>query len=145
MSVIMAVLTSIMLFFVVTPAPVSASAATSSYDTEKRVITVVTKANWWIPGSESITLKQTKGEAKKVFWKKDTKKRYGVWKVKVSSTDGKHNAKYTLSGASKKINLKPNKTYKITVEWDSISNLNNVFVKYPTWRVGSTWKVSKCY
>lgn len=138
-------------------ASIGASAATCSSGTSTRTITVVTKANWLKPGSESITISQTKGVRTKktynVFNGKTTTKTknyYGTWKIVAKSTDGKHTVKKTLSGSSCKVNLKPNKTYKITVTWDGTANtIDSVskgnFTTYPTWKVKSTYKVSSCY
>ncbi len=142
--------------FVVTP--ITASAAVSSYGTTAtRTITVKTKANWWIPGSESITLKQTKGTCEKtttniITGKKSKKvsKEYGTWIIVACATDGSDTVRKTLSGSSVKINLKPNKTYKITVTWkNNIANGIQVakgsFTQFPTWKVSSTYKVSSYY
>lgn len=131
----------------------TAFAATSSSGKSTRTITVSTKANWLIPGSESITLSQTKGvrsEKKPFTGKVKTKNCYGEWDIVAKSTDGKHTAKATLKGSSVKINLKPNKTYKITVTWDSQADIfdsldHGNFTKLPTWKVKSTYKVSSCY
>lgn len=132
-------------------------AATSSYGTQTRTITVTTKANWFIPGSESITLSQTKGtcveDTYNIFtgkWSSKTSKVYGDWDIVATATDGSHTVRKNLSGSSVKINLKPNKTYKITVSWDYASNTitqldKGSFKSYPTWRVKSTYKVSSCY
>lgn len=131
----------------------SAFAATSSSGKRTQTITVVTKANWCIPGSESVTLSQTKGvrsEKNPFTGKIKTKNCYGEWDIVAKSTDGKHTVKATLNGGSKKINLKPNKTYKITVTWDSQADIfgtldHGSFTKLPTWKVKSTYKVSSCY
>lgn len=103
---------------------VPVSAAKSSCGTATQVITVTTRENWWIPGAESITLKQTKGLCEKTTtnWltrKKNLKqsKVYATWTVSVKATDGSDNQTKTLNGASLKIKLKPNKTYTITVKW----------------------------
>ncbi len=134
-----------------------ASAATSSYGTQTRTITVSTKANYWYPGSESITIGQSKGTCVKenynIFTGKTTRKtsnQYGEWDITVRATDGSHSFSKTLTDGSIKLNLKPNKTYKITISWDSqaatfksISKGN--YTSYPTWRVKSTWKVSNYY
>ena len=135
----------------------SAFAATSSYKKQTRTITVVTKANWLKPGSESITLKQTKGirteKNYNIFTGKTTTKThkcYGDWKVVVKATDGSHTMTKTLKDGSLKLNLKANKTYKITVSWDSTADtIDSVdkgsFTTLPTWKVSSTYKVSSCY
>lgn len=131
-----------------------ASAATCSSGTRTQTITVTTKANYLKPGSESITLSQTKGTCQRrsynIFTGRTsikTSKAYGEWDIVAVATDGSHTVRKTLSGGSVKINLKPNKTYKITVTWDSTAATftelsKGGFVSYPTWRVKSTWKVS---
>ena len=131
---------------------VPASAATSSKGIATQTIIVTTKGNWWIPGSESITLSQTKGECsyRNFITKKPVKSKvYGEWDIVAKSTDGQHTVKKTLDGSSVKIPLKPNKTYFITVTWDT--QANNIrtlgkgsFTSYPTWKVKSTYKVSSC-
>ena len=131
----------------------SAFAATSSSGTKTRTITVSTKANWWKPGSESITLSQTKGvrsEKNPFTGKVKNRNCYGEWDIVAKSTDGKHTVKATLKDGSEKIKLKPNKTYKITVTWDSMEDMfdsidKGSFTRLPTWRVKSTYKVSSCY
>ncbi len=140
---------------VVSIAIVSASAATSSSGKSTRTITVSTKANWLKPGSESITLGQTKGVCTgtkynyKLQAKKVTSNQYGIWDVVAKSTDGSHTVKGTLKGSSLKINLKPNKTYKITVSWSSNNTFTELdkgtFTTLPSWRVKSTNKVSNYY
>ena len=62
----------------------TAFAATSSSGKSTRTITVSTKANWLIPGSESITLSQTKGvrsEKNPFTGKVKTKNCYGEWDI----------------------------------------------------------------
>ena len=133
------------------------SAATYSSGIQTRTITVTTKANYWVPGSESITLSQNKGTCAKtnynIFTGKTTKKtsnQYGEWDIIVKATDGSHTFKKSLTGSSIKLNLKPNKTYKITITWDHQAAIfkeidKGNYTSYPTWRVKSTWKVSSCY
>lgn len=133
------------------------SAATSSRGIETQTITVVTKANYLCPGSESITLSQTKGTCSEttynIFTRKSktkTSKVYGEWDIVAEASDGSHTIKKSLTGNSVKINLKPNKTYKITVTWDSTAASFTIldkgnFTSYPTWKVKSTWKVSNYY
>lgn len=132
---------------------ISASAATSSRGTKTQVIYVETKANWWIPGSESITLSQTKGTRTATTYtltgKTKTKNTscYGTWDVVAVATDGSHTVKGTLSGGSLKLKLKPNKAYEITITWNSDKDMINSiskggFSKLPTWKVSSTYKVS---
>lgn len=134
-----------------------ASAATSSSGTSTRVITVSTKANYWIPGSSSITLSQTKGTCQKktynIFTGKTNVKNskvYGEWDIVAKATDGSHTVKKSLTGSSVKISLKPNKTYKVTVTWDHGANTitqisKGNFISYPTWKVKSVYKVSNYY
>lgn len=133
------------------------SAATYSSGTQTRTITVRTKANYWLPGSESITLSQSKGvctqENYNIFSGKTTKKtssQYGEWDIVVRATDGSHTYKKSLTGSSIKLSLKPNKTYTITVTWDSQAAIFKTrrkgnYTAFPSWRVKSTWKVSNYY
>lgn len=136
---------------------IPASAATSSSGTQTRTITVTTKAKWWIPGSESITIGQYKGTCVKenhnFFTSQTTRKsssQYGEWDITVRATDGSHTYSRSLTGSSIKLNLKPNKVYKITITWDSRAEFFKTldkgnYTSYPTWRVKSTWKVSNYY
>ena len=137
----------------------SASAATCSSGRSTQTITVNTKAVYWYPGSSSITLSQTKGVVAydKVNWwgqvtGTGTAKYYGTWNITVRATDGSDTFSKTLSGSSVKINLKPNKTYKITVTYNwnvdtiiMIDHVNSRWTQYPSWKVSSTWKVSNYY
>jgi hypothetical protein len=137
-----------------------ASAATYSSGTSTRTITVTTKANWAVPGSESITLSQSKGKFtySKTDWlgrttgKTGSKSEYGTWKISVSATDGSHSFSKTWKDGSIKLDLKPNKTYRITISYDGIQDTfraldyrNFRWSSYPSWRVKSTWKVSSYY
>lgn len=137
-----------------------AGAATSGNRSTSYTLTVVTKASWWYPGGESITLSQSKGtfEYSKTNWwgqetgKTGTKQAYGTWDITVRATDGSHYYTKTLTGGSIKLNLKANKTYKITITYDSTPDLiramdyrNFHWVKHPSWRVSGTWKVSSYY
>ena len=131
-----------------------ASAATSSSGTSTRTITVVTRASWWYPGSESISLSQSKGTFTYTKWngKTASKSEYGTWNITVSATDGSHYYKKTWNDGSIKLNLKPNKTYRISITYNgyvdtirSIDYLNFRWTKYPSWRVSSTWKLSSYY
>ena len=133
----------VMLFCTLFAISVPASAATYSSGTQTRTITVVTKSNYWIFGSESITLSQSKGTCV-------TSKQYGEWNIVVKATDGSHTFKKTLTDSSIKLNLKPNKTYRITVTWDRNAAVlkglsKGSYTAFPTWRVKSTWKVSNYY
>lgn len=132
-------------------------AATSSSGTQSRTITVTTKANYLLPGSESITIGQSKGTCVKeiynIFSGKTTRKssnQYGKWDISVSATDGSHTFSKSLTGSSVELKLKPNKTYNITITWDSQAEFFKTFDKgnytsYPSWKVKSTWKVSNYY
>lgn len=134
-----------------------ASAATTSSGTSTRTITVVTKGNWLYPGSESITLSQSKGTFtySKTNWlgqetgKTGSKSEYGTWNISVAATDGSHSYSKTWKNGSIKLSLKPNKTYTITISYDGMQDVfrgidyrNFRWTKYPSWRVSSTWKVS---
>lgn len=86
---------------------IPASAATCSSGTQTRTTTVTTKSNYWVPGSESITLSQSKGTCVKenynIFTGKTTRKtsnQYGEWDIVVSATDGSHTFKKSLTGSS---------------------------------------------
>ncbi len=152
-SVVALVLSLVSVFCLCVPA----SAATKSNGTKTVTMIVETKANWLYPGSESITLSQTKGTCSlrtynifKGKWQTKTSKVYGEWDIVAEATDGSHRVTATLSGSSVKIKLKPNKTYKITVTWDSMDETfttldKGAYTKYPTWKVKSTHKVSKYY
>ena len=124
------------------------SAATRSNGTSTQTITVTTKSNWLYPGSESITLSQTKGTlTQKNIYTNKAFQSYGVWNISCRSTDGTHSFTEVLDGSSIKLNLKRDKTYKITVSWNEISTNflsagKGSFITYPSWRVKSTHKVS---
>lgn len=149
------IIVSLMSIFAIFAVP--ASAATTSSGTQTRTIIVTTKGNWFIPGSESVTLKQTKGTCEKTTtnWftgKKSTKvsQEYGTWNILAKAIDGSHTVKRTLSGSSVKIPLKPDKTYQITVTWNSLIGMGieaakGDFTRLPSWKVSSTWKVSSYY
>lgn len=146
------VLAFAMLFATVFAMGIPASAATCSNGISKQTISVTTKANYLVPGSESITIQQTKGVCSKynIFTKKTkTSKQYGEWNIVAVATDGSHKTTATLKGSSVKIKLKPNKTYNITVTWDSDAEFfkevdKGNYTTYPSWKVKSTWKVSSC-
>lgn len=134
-----------------------AGAASSGNRNATYTLTVTTKANWCYPGGESITLSQSKGtfEYYKTNWlgqetgKTARKTAYGTWRISVRATDGSHSFSKTLNGGSIKLNLKANKTYKITIRYDGTMDTFKAldyrrfhWVKHPSWRVSSTWKVS---
>lgn len=139
---------------------IAANAATSGNRDATYTMTVTTKANWWIPGGESITISQTKGTfkySKTDFWGNETGKTgsgtaYGSWTVSARATDGSHYTSKSLGGKSVKLDLKPNKTYKVTIRYISVID-DGYATKYhkfhwtqrPQWRVSKTWKVSNYY
>lgn len=150
----------LMMLTVVSGLIVPANAATRSSGTRTQTITVYTKANWFFPGSSSITLKQNKGiiTYSKTNWKQQvigtgTKSSYGTWKVVAKATDGSHTVRKTMTGSSVKLDLKANKTYQITVTYDFTSNdvlklinyRNSKWSTYPSWSVGGTWKISSYF
>ena len=137
-----------------------ASAAVNNYGTGTKVITVTTKANWGIPGSESITLSQSKGTFRysetnwygKETGRTKTKNVYPEWRISVRATDGSHSYTRKWNDSSEKLTLKPNKTYKITVSYYSYQDIfngvkyrNMQWTRQPYWSVKSTWKVNSCY
>ncbi len=137
-----------------------ASAATSGDCNTTYTLTVVTKANWWYPGGESITLSQSKGkfEYSKTNWfgmetgKTATRTAYGTWRISGRATDGSHAFSKTLSGGSVKLKLKANKTYQITIRYDGTMDIfkaldyrNFNWITHPSWCVSGTWKVSSYY
>lgn len=147
------------IFVIVGCMAATASAATSGGQ-NTRTIYVETKANYWKPGSSSITLKQqaaTETYAKLTNKSKTkTKKVYADYTVSYKAVDGKYAGKHSgtvkFNGASKKINLKPDTTYQITVSYNStgttLSHMKNPFgyswtkCSGHSWWVNSTYKVS---
>lgn len=126
--------------------------------TGTKTITVITKANYWLPGSSSITLKQTKGtyQYKKYSlfkgYKTITTSGYGTYKITATPIKGNGKVKKaTMTGSSKTINLDKNTTYRITVSYDSNATWLNSnckcssWITKPSWKVSSNWKVSSCY
>ena len=85
--------------------------------------TVTTKANYWYPGSESITVSQSK----EVYYSNKahtkTKKRNAlvctVTCTPISGT-GKKTITESFSGSSKKINLEKNTTYRVKITYKSV-------------------------
>lgn len=134
---------------------VPSSAATSSNGKKSVTITVTTQANWWRPGSESITLSQTKGTCQVYNYltrKTYTSKVYAEWDISVKATDGSHSYSKNWKNGSITLNLKPNKTYKITITWDETANILRTigagkgdFTTLPTWKVSKTHKCSNYY
>lgn len=124
------------------------------------VITVSTKANYWVPGSSSITLQQSKQTmtCEQLFGGTKTKTKtgyYGHYEIEVRNITRNTTKDISWSGGkTKKINLDPNCVYKITVQYNSGYTLwfNNAPWGYsidrfstPSWSVKSTWKVSSYY
>ena len=85
--------------------------------------TVTTKANYWYPGSESITVSQSKEEY--YSNKAHTKTKKGnalVCTVTCTpiSGSGKKTIKESFSGSSKKIKLDKNTTYSVKITYKSV-------------------------
>lgn len=131
----------------------TASAATSGNKNCKSTITVITKANYWYPGSSSITLKQNKTEFTYTKnGKRKTSKMYAAFRIEYKNCNTGKTKTTWLTGSSKKIKLDKNATYKVTVSYDStmmqIKNAyktNFAWKTTPCWWVNSKWKVSKYY
>ena len=121
------------------------SAATSSDGTSTQTIEVTTHSNRGKPGRESITLSQSKGTRTHAVTKKQ-KARYGKWKVSYVNVDDPTDCgSVTLSGSSVKVKLGRDKTYTVTVEWDTLADLGDAtwygpFTENPTWWVSSSCK-----
>lgn len=103
----------ITMFGAVSATGVTASAATStSY-------TVSTKANWWRPGAESITIKQVKEKYYSNIKRTKTKSRYTTYYIKCVPTSWSGSKPKTIekrmTDGSVKITLARNVTYKVTI------------------------------
>lgn len=140
--------------FILIAAIVPETAFASTFGTTgSYAITVVTKANWTRPGGESITFGNSPVKVNyRSGWRTKTKTIYPKYRIKGASTDGTHKINKVMSGSSLKLSLKRNKTYKLTIYYDS----NGTWLKYctlrnskmvgtPSWRVKSTRKVSNYY
>lgn len=122
LSVMFALMTMFSVFAITAPQAAAYSGSES--------FVVTTKANYWYPGKESITVKQSK---EKYYSKKDkskTKTRNAlVCTVKCVPTSwtGKKPATITksFSGSSKTISLEKNVTYRVTVTWNSVICANH--------------------
>lgn len=132
----------------------TASAATSGNINKSSTITVNTKANYWYPGSSSITLKQNKTKYTYTTWngKQKTSSGYCVYNIKATPVSGNGKPKTAkLKGRSVKIKLDKNTTYKISVSYDYTATYfqNKAraikWLTTPSWWVSSTWKVSSYY
>lgn len=139
-----------MIFTTLLTTAVPSAAATKSNGIKTQTITVTTSNSIFSP---SITLKQTKGTCTEktynIFKKKTvtkTSQQYGEWDISVKATDGSHSYTKTLTGSSIKLSLKANKTYKITITWDSTAAIfkeldKGSYTTYPTWSVKSTSRI----
>ncbi len=132
------------------------SYAATSGGSRSTTISVSTKANYWYPGTSSITLKQEKQTLTyKALLSNKTKTKsgyYGCYNISVYNvTKNKKSSVYWGGGKTKKISLDPNCTYRITVNYNSTSTA--IFTKQPigyswkkssspSWNVSSTWKIS---
>ena len=94
--------------------------------------TVTTKANYWYPGSESITVSQSK----EVYYSNKahtkTKKRNAlvctVTCTPISGT-GKKTINKTFTGSSKTIKLEKNTTYRVKITYKSVICANHYGIK----------------
>lgn len=94
--------------------------------------TVTTKANYWYPGSESITVSQSKEVYYSNKAKTKTKKRNALVctvTCKPISGTGKKTITKSFSGNSKKIALEKNTTYKVTITYRSVICANHYGTK----------------
>ena len=137
---------------------ISASAKTSG-SSGSSTITVKTKANYFYPGSSSITLRQEKQTLtyQKLYGTKTKNKvgYYGCYNISVYNvTKDKYKNINWYGGKTKKISLDANCTYRITVTYDSMAT--DIFTSAPwgyswkrssspSWRVNSTWKLATYY
>lgn len=135
----------------------TAQAATSG-TTGSRTITVNTKSVYYYPGSSSITLKQDKCTLtwKSLFGKKtkETSGYYGCYIITICNvTDNETVTKKWNGKKSITLSLKGNKTYKITVSYDSYNSYyklmgaqpkgyGNYSGYSPRWSVSGSWKVA---
>lgn len=136
-----------LLFTTILSTAIPSAAATRSNGTRTQTITVTTSNSFFSP---SITLKQTKGTCTEKTYnpftnktKTKTTQQYGEWDISVKATDGSHSFTKTLRNGSIKLSLKSNKTYKITITWDSTAAIfkeldKGTYTTYPSWSVKST-------
>ena len=109
--------------------PISVEAATSGGQGTS-TLTVVTKANWKKPGSESVTLSNrqvvVQGYKRTLTGKKklQTKKYYPRYKITVKSTDGTHSFSKSMTSSSLKLNLKPDKNF----DTSSLKSLSSILI-----------------
>lgn len=137
---------------------VEASARTWGHASTER-FHVTTKANYWYPGKSSITLSQSKQTFtyKSLFGKKEKVQKgyFGCYTITVEDLTKWKTKKITWNGGrTKKINLDPNRSYVITVSYNSLSSemLKKAPLGYslsnassPSWEVASKCKVSSCW
>ncbi len=112
------------------------SATTMASATQgNRYYCVVTKSNYWYPGSESITVSQSKETYYSNKSHTKTKSRNSlVCTVKctpISWSSKKQPATITktFTGSSKKINLEKNVTYSVEISWKSVICANHYGTK----------------
>lgn len=124
LSVFFAIMTVFSAFSMSTVFASAASNGSTTY-------TVTTKANYWYPGSESITVKQVKEKYYSNKKKTKTKTRNAL-SVTVKCTpiswSGDKKPKTitkTFSGSSKKIDLDKNVTYRVVVSWKYVITAYN--------------------
>ncbi len=131
-------------------APVEAREDRWGWGTGSATFTVKTKSTWYRPGRESVTLKNYKIRYdKRVFkffgwkWVSQTKSAYPVWEISVVSTDRKHCYKTTMRGSRKKLRLRRNKTYRITVRYKGLSRAGKCRPKNkPRWSAVGIWRAT---
>lgn len=120
MSVLFAFFT-IFTTFSITAIP-SYAATSSSY-------TVTTKANYWYPGSESITIKQTKEKYYKNLKRTKTATRYMSYNVTCTPVKWTGSKPATITKSFKSgsitVNLEKNVTYRVTITPNNIDPHNN--------------------
>ena len=133
--------------------------AATSGGSGQATIQVQTKANYWYPGSSSITLTQSKQRFTfQKLWgskKKYQTGYYGQYSITIyNATTRKSKTTVWSGGRSKKISLKQNCKYYITVSYNSYATQSfkrppvgySVYsTSNPSWWVSSSWKVSSCY
>lgn len=153
-SKVIAVLFCILTMFSFSVANTSAATSGGSRST---TINVSTKAAYWYPGSSSITLTQSKQTATlKRSGKKDKKTTgyFGSYDIIVyNKTKKTTEYKSWDGGKTKKINLKPNCEYTITVNYNPTKvqayelprSYKGSDLSSPSWWVSSKWKISSCW
>lgn len=144
------VLISLVCLLNVTVTPTFAADSYYHSGTGSETFSVTTKAAWYYPGKESITFRNYKVEYKSVRYSwlgfrriEEIKKAYPQWTIRVVSTDGKHKFTTTMKGSSKKVKLKRNKTYRITVSYHPFNGITTgSLIDQPEWSVKGLWKAT---